>query len=243
MRTISEALADFEALPEADIKDVLHGHKALMLATHPDDESLGCGGLIAAACEIGKPPIVVVMTDGAASHSESISFPAARLKALREPEASRAVSLLGLPPEHLLFLGYPDTRPPSYGPDFMAAVRRVELIAAEAGCTLLVAPWHGDPNCDHEATARIAAAATSGGRLELLSYPVWGSLRDGADSVSESRRGGLRLNISAYQTAKQLAIAAHISQYGGLIDDSPSGFHLPDDLLAICARPFEVFIT
>ena len=39
----------------------------LILAPHPDDEALGCGGLIARLCANGNPPHVVIMTGGGGS--------------------------------------------------------------------------------------------------------------------------------------------------------------------------------
>jgi len=242
MRSIAEILAAFDALPKADIHDVLQGQRAMILAPHADDESLGCGGLIAAACQAGLAPIVAILTDGAASHPGSRRFPPSRLRAVREAEAHRAVSRLGLPAKNLIFLRYPDTGMPKAGAAFEAACSNLALIASEGGCGLLLAPWHGDPHCDHQAAAGVAEALAALGRLRLLSYPVWGWLRDGADMVSETR-GGWRLDISEHLPAKQAAIAAHKSQYGDLIKDSPNGFRLPAALLAVFARPFEVFIA
>lgn len=242
MTRVADLLAGFRALAAADIHTLLGGAKPLILAPHPDDESLGCGGLIAAACAAGQPPIIVVLTDGAASHPGSRQFPPPRLGAVRESEAREAVSRLGLPPGNLVFLRYADTELPSCGPAFDAACADIAKIASAAGCTVLVAPWHGDPHCDHQAAARIAAAVATRGRLRLLSYPVWGWLRAGADHVSECRRGGFRLGIKDHLSAKQHAIAAHVSQYGALITDSPAGFQLPAALLAIFEAPFEVFI-
>jgi len=243
MRSFAQTRTDFLSLPLAGIQDVLRGETALILAPHPDDESLGCGGLIAAACAASRPPLVAVLTDGAASHPGSREFPPARLRAVREAEARDAVAQLGLPPENLVFLRYPDTGLPAAGADFAALCGKLERMTVESGAAVLVAPWQGDPHCDHQAAARLAAAVSARSRLRLLSYPVWGWLRDGAELISEPRRGGWRLDISAHLAAKQRAIAAHVSQYGALITDSPGGFRLPASLLAVFARPFEVFIA
>jgi hypothetical protein len=68
MSKIGEILENFLELPEVGIVTFLGGRRQLVLALHPDGESLGCGGLIAAACNTGLVPAVVVLTNGAASH-------------------------------------------------------------------------------------------------------------------------------------------------------------------------------
>ena len=112
-----------EKLPEtADPRAVLGDGPALVLAPHPDDESLGCGGLIAAAAAAGLPLRVVVVSDGTGSHP---AVPPARLKALREAETRAAIAALGLPPKALGFLGLADQGVPAEGAGRDAAVAAI----------------------------------------------------------------------------------------------------------------------
>src|SRR5450631_1369848 len=97
----------WRALPLGSIDDVTGPGRALILAPHPDDESLGCGGLIAACCQAARPPIVAVLTDGGMSHPESKAFPREQLVRLREAEARDAATILGLPQDRLMFLREP----------------------------------------------------------------------------------------------------------------------------------------
>jgi LmbE family N-acetylglucosaminyl deacetylase len=225
----------FAALPEAGLRALLGSRRALILAPHPDDESLGCGGLIAAACAAGLPPAVVIMTDGAASHPDSNSHPPDRLAALREAEVLEALAILGLPGEKLFLLRQPDTKLAMHG----AIIERLVEIAQRENCGVVIGPWEGDPHCDHEAAAMIAEAVAIRAGLRLLSYPVWGWLRDeGLATLT-----GLRLDISAHLDLKRRAIAAHASQCGRVIMDSPGGFSLPENLLAVAAQPYEVFLA
>ena len=99
-------LAAARTLPLADLHTVTLGC-ALVLAPHPDDESLGCGGLIAAACAGGQPPIVVVLTDGAGSHPNSRAYPPDRLRTTREAETLAALACLGLLEDRVVFLRTP----------------------------------------------------------------------------------------------------------------------------------------
>ncbi len=90
--------------------------RLLIIAPHPDDEVLGCGGLIASAAQQGIPVQVVYLTCGdgftAAAALATRSMPESReclaLGKLRQSEARRALQLLGLSGNSAVFLGYPD---------------------------------------------------------------------------------------------------------------------------------------
>ena len=100
------------ALPHRPLEQILAPGGVLVLAPHPDDESLGCGGLIAAALAAGRRLGVVFLSDGAASHP---GHPAAALRAMREAEARAALTRLGAPDGAARFLGLPDSRVPDRG--------------------------------------------------------------------------------------------------------------------------------
>lgn len=235
-------LARMAALPLAGIETIAGNGTALVLAPHPDDESLGCGGLIAACCARGTPPLVAVLTDGAMSHPASRAFPAARRVALRAAETRAAVAALGLPPERLHFLGLSDGAAPRDGPALEAAARRVAALARDAGAATILATWEHDPHPDHVAAQAIArrAAALAGARV--VSYPVWGWALPPRRRLAVDDVVGVRIDIAAELAAKRRAIAAHASQAGGVIEDDAAGFRLPPALLAAAERPFEVYL-
>ncbi len=233
----------WRALPMAPVETITGGGWCLVLAPHADDESLGCGGLIAACVAAGRPPMVTMLTDGAGSHPNSAAYPPDRLRAERAQEARRAVAHLGLPPDRIVFLDQPDTAAPTEGPAFAAVVDRLcDLVRRERGCSAILAPWLHDPHCDHEAASLIAAAVAARCGIRHVAYPVWGWTL-AADTALPAMPGeGWLLDISAFQPAKRRAIDAHRTQYGGLITDDPTGFQLPPALLAVFDAPFEVFL-
>nr|WP_294520650.1 PIG-L deacetylase family protein [uncultured Rhodopila sp.] len=235
--------AAWRSLAVGGAGEIIGGGTCLVLAPHPDDESLGCGGLIAACVAAGRPPLVAVLTDGAGSHPRSQAFPPERLRAVRAQEARQALAELGLPDHRLAFLGVPDTAAPHDGPAFDAVVARlVAMVERERGCTAILAPWGHDPHCDHEAASLIAAAVANAAGIRHIAYPVWGwTLPDDA-AIPGDPGPGWRLDIAAFLGAKRNAIRAHRSQYGGLIDDDPAGFRLPDALLAFFDSPWETFL-
>ena len=235
-------LRAMEALPLGTLADIVGDRPALVMAPHADDESLGCGGLIAALCHAGTPPIVLVLTDGAGSHPGSAAFPPARLAQIRQEEATEAVRLLGLPPDRIHFAGHRDTAAPTGGPAFDAAVDEVSTLCRAFGIGTLLAPWQHDPHCDHEAADLLARAVASRLVLRHLSYPVWGWTLPADHSLPEMP-DGFRLDIRHDLAAKTRAIMAHQSQYGGLITDDPTGFTLPTELLRVFERPYETFLV
>jgi LmbE family N-acetylglucosaminyl deacetylase len=243
MRKIHDILEDFLHFPETDIAGLLGGRRPLIIAPHPDDESLGCGGLIAASCDAGMAPVVVILTDGAASHPGSHAYPPESLRMLREQEARCAVDLLGLPPQNLHFFRVPDTTLPEAGPMFDDHVARLGEIGHIYDCGAVLAPWLGDTHCDHQSAAIIATAVSAEHGWALLSYPIWGWLREGEDFFDEPRQQGWKLQISQQVLRKIKAIAAHRSQFGGLIQDSQAGFKLPDELLRVFTQNFEIYVT
>nr|WP_319374186.1 PIG-L family deacetylase [uncultured Methanobacterium sp.] len=97
--------------------DVKSSDRILIFAPHPDDESLGTGGLIARAVEKNATVKVVMVTDGSRSHTHTIfnQFRASTnltekvsLPELRHNETLKALKNLGLNENDVIFLGYPD---------------------------------------------------------------------------------------------------------------------------------------
>jgi LmbE family N-acetylglucosaminyl deacetylase len=236
--TANDVILAMQTLPEAEIDTLLCGERPLILAPHADDESLGCGGLIATCCAAGQQPVVAILTDGAASHPGSRQYPPERLRQLRAQEARQAVATLGLSSDNLVFFNYPDTALPTG----QAISERIAIVARDRGCSVMLAPWLHDPHCDHEAAAILARAAARRAQCRLLSYPVWGWLLPPERPLPVKRVAGYKLPIAAHLRVKRTAVAAHASQYSTLIDDSPQGFRLPPELLSIFERPYEVFL-
>ena len=172
------------ALAEVDPRG--HG-PVVVLAAHPDDETLGAGALIASAAAAGVPVTVVVVTDGAASHPDSSTVDRAALRDLRLEEARAAVAELG-PAVELVALDVPDGALREHRDEVRT---RVAELVRDRRPGLLLAPWRGDGHRDHRVLGEIAAAvvaelvaepetepAAEGGSPwpaapRLLGYPIW----------------------------------------------------------------------
>ncbi len=241
MMRADDVLAQFRALPVRAVADaVAELGRFAVLSPHPDDESLGCGGLIAAACAGGVPPVVVMLTDGAGSHPGSAAYPPARLAAVRRAETRDAVAVLGVPDGNLHFLDAPDAHAAADGPEAEALAGR--FAASAAGCDAILTTWRHDPHCDHAAAWAIARRVAHRLGVPLWEFPVWGWTLPSDAALQRTAWLGWRVDISRHLRAKRVAVAAHASQHGRLIMDSPEAFVLPAAFLALFDGPFETLV-
>jgi LmbE family N-acetylglucosaminyl deacetylase len=147
------------------------GGNALVFSPHPDDEALGCGGIIIKKKQAGATVKLVHMTDGAASHSHLMS--ASELRTIRRAEALNAARALGV--DQTYFLDFKDgTLPENIEP---AAVCVLTLLRTEMPEELFI-PHRREPMRqarDHIATTDIVMAALRSypHKVTIWEYPIW----------------------------------------------------------------------
>ena len=183
-------LIEAEAIPYEPA--LLRGERLLVLAPHPDDEVIGCGGLVALHLRERREVRVVIATDGAqAGRAET-----------REQESRRALDTLGENAQ-LAFLGFPDR-----GLDDSIAPRlRDELLSFRPDLILVPAPIEIHP--DHHALARIFCELVQ--RDETL-FADLAVARVAFYEVGQPLRPNAIVDISEVAGAKYAAIARHQSQ-------------------------------
>jgi len=161
--------------------------RVVVVAPHPDDEILACGGLLQTAAAHGVPQLLVAVTDGEASHPGSSAWPEARLRAQRPRETLAALACLGIDRPALLRLGLPDG-----GVSACEHMLGARLAALLMPGDLVVTTWRYDAHPDHEACARACALAAAGCGATLLEAPVWGwhwsAPGDGAMPLARARK-------------------------------------------------------
>lgn len=190
----------------------------LVLAPHPDDETLGAGALISQTATSGHFAALVYLTDGSGSHADS-----AGLAALRKREAAAALCLLtssrGSRPIHL---GWKDAAPAA--PESRTFARTASVLGAlcrRLRVDAIAVTARHEPHCDHAAAASIAYAvrATAKRRLIVAEYCVWAEVPQGRDY----RKLGTRSMLAG---KRRRALRAHRSQ---LTAFRGPGFRLPPD--------------
>ncbi|MGE3619301.1 MAG: PIG-L deacetylase family protein [Acidimicrobiia bacterium] len=143
----------------------------LVLAPHPDDETLGCGATIARKRAAGTPVRVLFAADGRTSHRSAVVGPD-ELATIRAGEALAACEVLGVGPADVVQLGLPDET---------LGARRAEL--AEALAAELDAhppdevrlPSGRDWHPDHRALRAALGDVLRGRRRppQVREHPVW----------------------------------------------------------------------
>jgi LmbE family N-acetylglucosaminyl deacetylase len=213
----------------------------LVLVAHPDDETLGAGGLIGSVAETGVEVHVIVASDGAASHPNSPSHSPAQLAALRRGEVAQAVFALA-PKATLDYLGLPDGDLGTHEDEL-----RATLHGACHGQSLVLAPWAYDRHPDHEACARAArSVAAQEPALTLLEFPVWAwhwgdPAADPVDldpAIAATRRFTLDVQCGA---RKRAAIACYPSQTASLSPEPGDEAVLTSATLEYFTRDYECF--
>ncbi len=126
-------------------------NRVLVIAAHPDDEVLGCGGTMAAHVQRGDTVRVAILAQGLASRSPAT---AGELRALREC-ARAANALLGV--TDLRFGDFPDNE--MDGAPRLAVIKHVEAIVEEFRPVVVYTHHPGDLNVDHRRVSEAVVTA------------------------------------------------------------------------------------
>ncbi len=218
------------------------GDRVVVLAAHPDDETLGAGGLIAGAHARGIPVHLIVATDGEGSHPDSSAVSPEAMRRVRRAESAAALEALA-PAASVDFLGLPDG---ALGDHAFGLREALDAAIARdgAGGLVVVAPWHRDGHGDHEAAGGVARAAAAEAGVRLLEYPIWLWHWAGPDDPEVPWRDfvGLRLSDDALE-AKRRAIAAHASQTRPLSEAPADEAIVGEHMQRHFTRDTEVYVT
>lgn len=223
----------------------------LVVAPHPDDETLGCGGAIAQLRAGGCPVYVLVISDGTRSHPRSQRYPAPRLKQVRQAETLAALALLQVEADHVTFLGLPDGAVPhlSLGGDYpqelaaQAALEQCQTYLRQTVPQTIFLPYQFDPHRDHRASWKLVqgAIAELPQPPRLIEYPIWDWDPHQRQPLAEGYRAW-RLDVASQLPLKRQAIHCYRSQTTDLINDDPTGFRLSPELIANFLNPWEIYL-
>ena len=187
------------------------GRRVLVLAPHPDDECIGCGGTVRKYVDLGSCVRVVVLTDGRdgdptvsrlARNDPERERLESELVIRRKSEAVAALKILGA--EHGYFLGASDGQLRHH----VASIAvRLACILSEWRPDIVLLPFLTDRHADHFATNRCFFDAVSQLKagwvesLNCLGYETWSPIY-----------ANVYVDISATMECKRQALNCHESQ-------------------------------
>lgn len=209
----------------------------VVVAAHPDDETLGAAGLMAIAVRRGARVTVLIATDGEGSHPESPSHTPTELAAVRRREVAEALEELG-PSIELRFLGLPDGGTDAHPDEIAAALRQ---LLTGTGSVLVVSTWAGDGHRDHRVVGEAAVGVCAELRIPWRGYPIWLWHWGVPDDVPWDELEVLPLDEATVER-KRMAARRHRSQVEALSEAEGDEVMLHEGMQAHFDRPFEVFV-
>lgn len=173
--------------------------RVVVVAPHPDDEVIGCGGTVCIHTERGDRVVAVFLTSGELGLKH---LPRDQAWQIREQEAANAATVLGL--ADVSFLRRPDWR---MNEDIAGAARDLAPIIDREHPQIVYVPHANDAHPDHAVSLAIVSSALQQRSIEpptLLAYETWTPLAE-YDRVED---------ITAVMRRKMRALRCHRSQIG-----------------------------
>jgi LmbE family N-acetylglucosaminyl deacetylase/glycosyltransferase involved in cell wall biosynthesis/SAM-dependent methyltransferase len=158
-------LRGFMETAAPEVGEEVIGKRCFILAPHPDDEVLGCGGTIARTVRDGSAVWIAFLTDGRRGINGETADPAT----VRKAEAIKAAAALGVSSDRLFFFGCEDGR---LVDNVNEVIAQTQQIVDSLGIDALFVPYRGDWHPDHRAAWTIGDAFRRNG-TRVFEYPIW----------------------------------------------------------------------
>ena len=183
----------------------------LVVAAHPDDEVIGCGGTIARHTLLGDEVYYLALGEGVTSRYKKREDAGEGLKRLKS-EAEEAAKILGI--KRILFRDFPDNRFDTVA--LMEIVKAIEEVKEEIRPAIVYTHHQGDLNIDHQMTFRAVLTACRPMKnetvKEIYSFEVPSSTEWNAPNMEDYFRPNVFVDISQTFCKKVDALKAYRSE-------------------------------
>ncbi|WP_050463979.1 PIG-L deacetylase family protein [Herbaspirillum autotrophicum] len=214
------------------------GSRAVVVAPHPDDEVLGCAGLLMALAQAGRDILLIAVSDGEGSHASGSAMSAGLLAQLRPAETIAALGVLELVQVDIMRANIPDSR---------VAEHRLKLqdllLAYVQRSDTLLASWHLDGHPDHDAVGEVCRDVGRRIGCHVIEVPVWlwhWRQPDDGDIPWHSAR---KLALDQEQVERKAqALQCYRSQLEPDLSTGNAAV-LSNEVLAHFLRPYEIYFV
>ncbi|MEM3759537.1 MAG: PIG-L family deacetylase [Candidatus Bathyarchaeia archaeon] len=184
----------------------------IVFAPHPDDETWGCGGTIAKRISEGYEILIVIMTDGRYAFLKMLGIETdptpEELKEIRKEEVKRALRILGVLENNLIFLDFVDG---TLKDNMEEAEKKVTEILRGHHPVEVYYPYKNDGHQDHQATYKVVknSIAKLGLQTRCYQYSImhkWARFGPIIDRMLSLFKGNVvKVDISPFLTVKVIA--------------------------------------
>ncbi len=180
-------------------------NKVLVIAAHPDDEVLGCGGTIARHAANGDQVHIIIMADGVAARGETAAE-------ARYAAAGKAATVLGAQPPQ--FQSWPDNQMDSI--PLLAIAQKLEAEIAKINPKMIYTHHAGDLNIDHQLTHQAVMTACRplpmSSIREIRCFEVLSATEWASPSQQQAFIPNCAVDISEQLDIKMMALEAYAEE-------------------------------
>ena len=181
----------------------------LVVAAHPDDEVLGCGGTIARHVSTGDRVEVAFFTDGVGARHQAGGAAHLKEEEIRNEATRCAAGILGMGKPTCF--GFPDNRLDAV--DLLDLVKAVEAVGQRCRPSIVYTHWAGDLNVDHRLVYQAVMTAfrpiADCPVLQIRSFEIPSSTEWGDRAVTPAFRPNLYVGIDRFLDIKRRALDAY----------------------------------
>lgn len=226
-------------MPRFDIAKSFASHQRVCIfAPHPDDEVLGCGGLLQQLAANGNLILLIHVTNGTQSHPNSHVYSQEKLNIIRPQESVKALEVLSVAHQVMtIALDLTDGNVFAQQDQF-----HQKLSTIIQPNDILITPFMHDGHPDHEATGQVVVSFAKQHHLACYQVLIWAwHWAKPADSRIPWHCA-MRVDLTAEQLQRKIeAITCFESQITA--DDSTGNPPiLSAQTIARISQPWEVYL-
>jgi LmbE family N-acetylglucosaminyl deacetylase len=226
-------------LPRLNIAKSFAPHQRVCIfAPHPDDEVLGCGGLLQQLAANGNPIVLIHVTNGTQSHPNSQIYSQESLDIIRPQESVKALEVLGVANQvTTMALNLADGNVFAQQDQF-----HQKLSAIIQSDDILITTFINDGHPDHEATGQVVASFAKQQHLACYEVLIWAwHWAEPADTRIPWHHA-IRVDLTTEQLQRKIEAIACFESQVTADDSTGSPPILSAQTIARISQPWEVYL-